>query len=73
MQENKHFLFFQLHSADVGHFTQLVTDDAFAVGCACIQTNVGQVYEYLLACDYSRINILDGKVYESGPTGNILQ
>lgn len=68
MQKNQTF-FSQLHSGMIGHFTQLVKDDAFAVGCACTQTHVGQKYEYLLACDYSVTNIQNDKVYKSGPTG----
>lgn len=50
----------------IGHFTQMVTDDAFAVGCAATRYNDGSMVSTLLACDYSRTNLNGGKVFVAG-------
>lgn len=54
----------------IGHFTQMVTDDAFAVGCAATRYYDGSMISTLLACDYSRTNVIDGKVYVAGKSAS---
>lgn len=48
----------------------MITDDAFAVGCAATLYPDGPVMALLLACDYSRTNLNDGKVYVAGETAS---
>lgn len=45
------------------HFTQLVRDEAYAVGCAILQFKEGQLFRTLVACDYSMANILNHSIY----------
>lgn len=47
----------------IGHFTQLVRDQAYAVGCAMVQFKRGIWYTTLYACDYSLSNIQDNPIY----------
>lgn len=47
-----------------GHFTQVVRDQAVAVGCAVGQSNIGT----LVTCNYSFGNI--GPVYTAGYAGS---
>lgn len=54
----------------IGHFTQVVTDDAFAVGCAAVKYNEGSDISIILTCNYSRTNLDGAKVYVSGPTAS---
>lgn len=54
----------------VGHFTQFVTDDAFAVGCAATRFNEGKRVSTVLACNYSRANLNGSPVYVAGPTAS---
>lgn len=49
----------------IGHFTQLVRDQAYAVGCAMAQYKKGRQYESLYACDYSLANINGCPIYET--------
>lgn len=66
--------FFSLkkHSKDVGHFTQVVKDNAFKVGCA-----IAKYYDpskkdtrNLLACNYAVANIDTYSIYDEGPTAS---
>lgn len=47
----------------IGHFTQLVRDESFAMGCAIAQFREGRWFTTLLACDYTLSNILDYPIY----------
>lgn len=49
----------------IGHFTQLVRDQAYAVGCAMAQYKKGRQYTTLYTCNYSLSNILDYPIYEN--------
>lgn len=48
----------------------MVTDDAFAVGCAAVRYTDGSWISTLLACDYSRTNLDGGKVYIAGKSAS---
>lgn len=48
----------------VGHFTQLVRDQAYAVGCAMARYKKDNWYTTLYACDYTLANIEDYPIYE---------
>lgn len=50
-----------------GHFTQVVRDQAVAIGCAVGQSNIGT----LVTCNYSFGNVRGlGPVYTVGSTGS---
>lgn len=48
----------------IGHFTQLVRDEAYAMGCAIVQFKKDKWFTTILACDYTLSNILDYPIYE---------
>ncbi|XP_031639592.1 antigen 5 like allergen Cul n 1-like [Contarinia nasturtii] len=48
----------------IGHFTQLVQDQAYAVGCALVQFKK-DAYTTIYACDYSLGNLKNIPVYEA--------
>lgn len=67
--------FFHFRERQIGHFTQVVRDEAHAVGCAASKytmTNQGkQMKAILMVCNYSRSNPYKGdKVYVAGPTAS---
>lgn len=49
----------------IGHFTQLVRDEAFAMGCAMTQFVQDLKYTTIFTCDYTLSNIDDYPIYES--------
>lgn len=56
----------------MGHFTQLVRDEAYKVGCSFSrytdkQTNMPYT---LMACNYAVSNIIGVPIYEEGPTAS---
>lgn len=57
----------------VGHFTQLIRDKAFAVGCAIIRSitivNGKNMRCHYIACNYAVTNINGWPVYDIGPMG----
>ena len=50
----------------VGHFTQIVTDRAIAVGCAIATYTDKQWKTSLMACNYAFTNTVGTRVYVSG-------
>ncbi|XP_031622206.1 antigen 5 like allergen Cul n 1-like isoform X2 [Contarinia nasturtii] len=48
----------------IGHFTQLVRDEAYAVGCAIVQFKKHGWYTTIYACDYSLTNMLKNPIYQ---------
>lgn len=51
----------------IGHFTQLVRDEAYTVGCSIVQYHKEGWYTTLYACDYSLTNMLNSPIYTSSP------
>lgn len=51
----------------IGHFTQIVQDEAIAIGCAAARYTNGMFRTFLLACNYSYGNVLAKPVYAEGP------
>lgn len=49
----------------VDRFTQIVQDEACALGCAMIKYNNYDKYTYYFVCNYSLNNIIGECVYES--------
>lgn len=49
----------------IGHFTQLVRDEACALGCALVQFKRDKTYTTLFGCDYTLTNIQDLPIYET--------
>lgn len=49
----------------IGHFTQVVRDEAYAVGCAMVQFKKGKWYTTIYGCDYTLTNINGYPIYES--------
>ncbi|XP_031640995.1 antigen 5 like allergen Cul n 1-like [Contarinia nasturtii] len=47
----------------IGHFTQLVRDQAYAVGCALVQFEKDGWFTSIFGCDYSLTNILNKSIY----------
>lgn len=68
------FLLFSRHSfwiffhffSKIGHFTQIVKDDALVIGCAISVYHNGNWNNYLMACNYGKTNILNRPIYSSG-------
>lgn len=48
----------------IGHFTQLVRDQAFAVGCAMVQFKTDE-YTTIYGCDYTLTSIKGYPIYDS--------
>lgn len=48
----------------------MVTDDAFAVGCAASRFKDGEKDITYLVCDYTRSNLNGASVYKVGPTAS---
>lgn len=48
----------------IGHFTQLVRDEAFAMGCAMAQFEENNQFITLYTCDYTLSNIDDYPIYK---------
>lgn len=62
---------FHEHRKDVGHFTQVVKDDAYKVGCSIAKfSNDGGDLKTLLACNYAVSNIKNWPIYEEGETAS---
>ncbi|XP_055308103.1 venom allergen 3-like [Sitodiplosis mosellana] len=56
----------------VGHFTQVVRDKAFAMGCAIVKSisHDGGLWNcYYIACNYATTNMIGAPVYEIGEMG----
>lgn len=49
----------------IGHFTQLVRDESFAMGCAMCQFNEIGKFTTLYTCDYTLSNIDDYPIYKA--------
>ena len=54
----------------IGHFTQVVRDNAVAIGCAVSRYTDGTWKATLVACNYSYGNMLNTPVYSSGNTAS---
>lgn len=54
----------------IGHFTQLVTDEAGHVGCAISQYTSDGFKFNLVACNYAITNIVGNPVYASGSSAS---
>lgn len=52
----------------IGHFTQVVKDDAYKVGCSIAKYNHGHERKSLLACNYAVTNVNGRPIYEAGET-----
>uniref|UniRef100_A0A182JM83 Venom allergen-1 n=1 Tax=Anopheles atroparvus TaxID=41427 RepID=A0A182JM83_ANOAO len=57
----------------IGHFTMLVHDGAWKLGCAMQQWNEGVKKKVYLVCNYSYTNIIGRPVYNVGPVGSKCQ
>lgn len=51
--------------AAIGHFTQMIQDKAYAMGCSIVRN----LNCYYIACNYAAGNIVKHLVYETGPVG----
>lgn len=49
----------------IGHYTQIVRDEAFAVGCAIVQFKEPKWHVTLYGCDYTLTNINGYPIYET--------
>lgn len=55
----------------IGHFLQIIQDNAEYVGCAIAKyTNNGRMKSLLLACNYSYTNMMAQPVYKSGSSAS---
>ncbi|XP_039438897.1 antigen 5 like allergen Cul n 1-like [Culex pipiens pallens] len=50
---------------DIGHFTQLVSDRTWKMGCVMVRFSDRAIHYYLV-CNYSFINIVDQPIYVKG-------
>lgn len=55
---------------NIGHFTQVVRDNVFAIGCAASRYTDGQWKSTLVACNYSYGNMQNTPVYVTGSTAS---
>lgn len=55
---------------DIGHFTQIVKDDAYKVGCSIAKFSNDGDRKTLLACNYAVSNIENWPIYEEGETAS---
>lgn len=60
------FWIFFLFFSKIGHFTQIVKDDALVIGCAISVYHNGNWNNYLMACNYGKTNIVNRPIYSSG-------
>lgn len=59
---------------DLGHFTQVVKDNAYRVGCSIAKyTDQNDARKALVACNYAVANIGDWPIYNDGPTASDCQ
>lgn len=49
----------------IGHYTQLIRDEAYAMGCAMTQFEKDGKWITLYTCDYTLSNIDDYPIYEA--------
>lgn len=58
----------------IGHFTQLVNDRTWKVGCSMVHyiTN-GKMINYYLVCNYTMTNMIGEPIYTKGSTGSKCQ
>ncbi|XP_031634413.1 allergen Tab y 5.0101-like [Contarinia nasturtii] len=49
----------------IGHFTQMVRDQAYLIGCAMIQFELNNWFITIFACNYSLNNILNQPIYDA--------
>lgn len=54
----------------IGHFLQIIQDQAKSVGCAVSQFVKGKMKYNLLACNYSITNMKSRPVYVTGPSAS---
>lgn len=59
-----------IHSKCVGHFTQVVKDDSFKVGCSISKYTKNGEKMSLIACNYGVRNLIGFPVYEEGATAS---
>jgi hypothetical protein len=52
--------------AKIGHFLQIIQDQALYVGCAVVKFTNGRMKSLLLACNYSYTNMMLQPVYVAG-------
>lgn len=57
-------------SRDIGHFTQIVMDQSYKMGCAITKYNEGGDRKSLIACNYAVSNVKGMPIYEIGPTAS---
>lgn len=65
------FRYIRSPNKEIGHFTQVVRDNADRIGCYISQFNwPGKGYTNYLVCDYSNTNNICLAVYETGAPGS---
>lgn len=58
---------------DNGHFTQLVNDFSYKIGCAMSRYTTNKIYNSFLVCNYAVTNIINQTIYTVGPTASQCQ
>ncbi|EAT48176.1 AAEL000793-PA [Aedes aegypti] len=57
----------------IGHFTQMVNDRAWKMGCSMVHYKNGRVIKYYLVCNYSMTNMIEEPIYTRGSAGSKCQ
>lgn len=64
-------MFRNTHSKDIGHFTQVVKDDAYKMGCSIAKyADEEGSRKSLIACNYAVGNVDGYPVYDEGVPGS---
>lgn len=58
------------HRNQIGHFTQLVKDNAYAIGCSIVKFDEIDARTAMMACNYAVSNIRGCPIYDAGPTAS---
>lgn len=61
-----HLFFFLDNRKSIAHFTQIVKDDAYKVGCSIAKYTDGGGKKCLIACNYAVSNIQNWPIYDEG-------
>lgn len=54
----------------IGHFTLMVSDHVFRIGCAAVRFRDLAYTKLILTCNYDYTNVWDEPVYTTGPTAS---
>lgn len=63
-------IFFLFCRRKIGHFTQVVRDIAYDVGCALAKYKIKGYFFSYFVCNYAVTNMQDDPIYDAGETAS---